>query len=374
MPVLPRLPLMVFALATLAPLGLILAALAAGGLWVWAAFAGMALLAAMLDQIAPLVASGQDGAKTGSEDFPAADALQVAIGLAHLALLPLAVWVIGGPSGLTLGDRALLVFACGAWMGQVVHPAAHELIHRPGRGLFRLGVAVYASLLMGHHASAHRLVHHRHVATPDDPSSAPLGMGFWTYAPRAWIGSYRAGRAAEDALRARAAGKRGLHPYALHHAGAALGLALAFALAGVPGLLVWLMLALHAQLQILLADYVQHYGLSRQKMADGRWEPVADHHAWNTPHWFSSAMMLNAPRHSDHHRHPARAYPGLRLAPEAPLLPWPLPVACVLALWPPSFRKAMKPHLRHLTETKSGTGIASPAVAGSVQPKDEHRP
>lgn len=176
MPVLPRLPLMVFALATLAPLGLILAALAAGGLWVWAAFAGMALLAAMLDQIAPLVASGQEGAETGSDSFPAADALLVAIGLAHLALLPLAVWVIGGPSGLTLGDRALLVFACGAWMGQVVHPAAHELIHRPGRGLFRLGVAVYASLLMGHHASAHRLVHHRHVATPDDPSSAPLGM------------------------------------------------------------------------------------------------------------------------------------------------------------------------------------------------------
>ena len=75
----------------------------------------------------------------------------------------------------------------------------------------------------------------------------------------------------------------------------------------------FLVLAVYAQLQILLADYVQHYGLRRQTGADGRPEPVGDGHSWNTPHWFSSALMVNAPRHSDHHLHPTRPYPGLRL-------------------------------------------------------------
>ncbi|MCU0815901.1 MAG: alkane 1-monooxygenase [Cypionkella sp.] len=358
MPLMRPLPLSLFALATLAPVGLAVVGFVWGGVWVWAAFLYMAFLAAVLDQIIPLVA--QDGTAEERE-FPAADVLLVAIAGAHFALLPLAVWAIAGPSGLSVGERGLLAFACGAWLGQVAHPAAHELIHRPSRGLFRAGVAIYASLLIGHHASAHRLVHHRAVATPEDPSSAPLGLGFWTYAPRAWIGSYRAGWAAEDALRVRG-GRGGLHPYSVHHLLSVAGLGLGFVIAGWSGVLVWIALALHAQLQILLADYVQHYGLSRRKTAEGKWEPVATRHSWNTPHWFSSALMLNAPRHSDHHAHPARPYPALRLEEDAPLLPWPLPVACVLALWPPTFRKAMKPHVRRWqrvdAEGSAGSGAS----------------
>ena len=71
------------------------------------------------------------------------------------------------------------------------------------------------------------------------------------------------------------------------------------------GAVVWAALGLHAQVQILLSDYVQHYGLRRAEV-QGRPVPVAAGHSWNAPHWFSSAFMLNAPRHSDHHAHPAR--------------------------------------------------------------------
>jgi alkane 1-monooxygenase len=129
--------------------------------------------------------------------------------------------------------------------------------------------------------------------------------------------------------------------------GAALALSCAYVLAGGWGVLVWAGLALHAQVQLMLSDYVQHYGLTRATRDDGRLEPVAARHSWNAPQWFSSAMMLNAPRHSDHHAHPARAYPALRLpaAQEAPHLPWPLPVACTLALFPPLWKRAIRPHL-----------------------------
>jgi alkane 1-monooxygenase len=226
------------------------------------------------------------------------------------------------------------------------------LSHRGARGLYALGVAVYASLLFGHHASAHRLVHHRHAASGQDPNSARVGEGFYRFFLRAWAGSFAKGLRAETELRARSAAGRGVHPYVVYVAGAVAALGLGYAIAGFWGVVVWAGLALHAQVQLMLSDYVQHYGLSRAIRADGRLEPVGARHSWNAPHWFSSGLMLNAPRHSDHHAHPARPYPALRLPgpQEAPHLPWPLPVACTLALIPPLWKRAIRPHLARWRE------------------------
>jgi alkane 1-monooxygenase len=315
---------------------------AQGGGWLWAGLIYMGLLTLLFDQLLPFAEDSRPG-----DAFPAADLILVSLALGALAILPVAVWgVAAKTSALTLAERAGLALAAGFWLGQVAHPVAHELIHRPRREFFRLGAAVYAALLFGHHASAHRLVHHRHVASPEDPNTARAGEGFYRFALRAWTGSFRAGHRAETELRARGQ-SQGLHPYVGYLATSAAALALGFVLAGLPGLLVWTGLALHAQLQILLSDYVQHYGLLRARRADGRLEPVGQRHSWNSAHWFSAAMMLNAPRHSDHHVHPARPFPALDLpAPEAaPRLPWPLPLACAIALVPGLWRRAIRPHL-----------------------------
>ncbi len=183
----------------------------------------------------------------------------------------MATWAVAGPSGLSGGQRVLMALGCGFWLGQVAHPAAHELIHRGHRGLFNMGRAFYAAVLFGQHASAHRLVHHRHVGTDDDPNSAPEGMGFYRFAARAWWGSFILGWAAEDWLRERRNGPQGPHPYSLYLAGGALALALAVAIAGLPGLLVWAALAFHVQVQILVSDYVQHYGCAARAWQTGGW-------------------------------------------------------------------------------------------------------
>ncbi|TAG20612.1 MAG: alkane 1-monooxygenase [Rhodobacterales bacterium] len=337
------LPLAAFALAALIPLPLIGLGVLWGDGWLWAAFLYMGVLTILLDQLIPMTAGTAEGA-----EFPAADLLLVCVALGALTGLPVTVWAIAGPSGLDTGDKVLLFFAAGFWFGQVAHPAAHELIHRPRRELFRLGAAVYVALLCGQHASAHRLVHHRHVASTMDPNTARAGEGFYRFALRAWRGSFVDGWQAETTRRAQAQGHvQGPHPYAAYIAGSLAALALAILIAGLPGLLVWIALALHAQSQILLSDYVQHYGLTRTRRADGKLEPVGPRHSWNTSHWFSSALMLNASRHSDHHANPARPFPALRLPPvdEAPRLPWPLPLACALALMPSLWRRAIKPHL-----------------------------
>ncbi|MES2335013.1 MAG: alkane 1-monooxygenase [Pseudomonadota bacterium] len=350
------LPLTAFVAASLLPLPLIGLGLAFGGPWLWAAFLYMAVLTLILDQIIPLTEGRSEA--TG---FPAADVLLVAIGLSALALLPLATWGIAGPSGLPPDQCILLFLATGFWLGQVGHPAAHELIHRPRREHFRLGAAVYTAFLFGQHASAHRLVHHRYVASPDDPNTAREGESFYRFAPRAWTGSFRQGLLAEQALRRRAS-HFGLNPYLVYIAGGLASLALAALVAGLPGLLVWTGLALHAQSQILLSDYVQHYGLIRARGADGRLEPVGTAHSWNTAHWFTSAMMLNAPRHSDHHVHPSRPFPALRLAEDAPRLPWPLPLACALALAPRLWRRAVGPHLDRWRKSRPRQSSADTAA------------
>ncbi len=337
------LPLAAFAAAALSPLALIAVAAAAGGLWLWAAFLYMAVLTVLLDQLIPLTAG-----QTDDTEFPAANTLLVAVGLGALIFLPLATWAIAGPSALSPGERILLFFATGFWLGQVGHPAAHELIHRSHRWQFRLGAAYYSAILFGQHASAHRLVHHRHVASRADPNTARAGESFYRFAPRAWIGSFRDGARAETALRA----GRGLHPYALYLGLSAAVLILATLIAGLPGLLAWTGLALHAQSQILLSDYVQHYGLTRAHRPDGKLEAVGPAHSWNTAHWFTSAMMLNAPRHSDHHVHPSRPFPALHLPDDAPRLPWPLPLACALALSPRTWRRAIAPHLARWRNTR----------------------
>ena len=329
--------MILFAFATLMPLPLIALAAGLGGVWIAVALVYMTLFAYLLDQ---LIAIAQPEADDIAQEFPAADVLSVVLGIGHAALLALVIWSIGqgvsGPFG-TLG----LIMAAGLYVGQVSNANAHELIHKGSRPLHRLGAWIYISLLYGHHTSAHVLIHHRLVATPDDPATARLGEGFWSYAPRAWFGAFRDGYVAEAARLDRVGRSRWHHPYVTYLAGGAGMLLAAGLLGGWRGLAGYIVLVAYAQVQLLLSDYVQHYGLQRATTRDGRPEPVGPRHSWNAPHWFSSALMLNAPRHADHHAHPARPYPALRMGRDGPTLPRSLPAMATLALIPPLWRRVM---------------------------------
>lgn len=76
-------------------------------------------------------------------------------------------------------------------------------------------------------------------------------------------------------------------------------------------------------------------------MGTGKPEPVESRHSWNAPHLMSSALMLNAPRHSDHHAHPGRPFPALLLKGDMPMLPQSLPVMACVALYPRLWRRVM---------------------------------
>ncbi len=330
-----------FTLATLTPVALIVAAALLGRPWTWAALAYMSVLAFALDEIIRVVTPAEDAGR----EFPAADMLSVALALSHFGLLAVSVWALAG-EWLDAGEKLALFFAAGWFFGQVSNSNAHELIHRGSRALHLLGKWVYITMLCAHHTSAHPLVHHIHVATDKDPNSARLGETYYRFLMRAWIGSFRAGLKAESARLARIGAPAWRNPYLVYVGGAVFFLALALTLGGGPALLWMLALCGFATSQLMLSDYVQHYGLRRSMRDNGKPEPVGDRHSWNAPHWFTSGLMLNAPRHSDHHAHPARPYPALRLDADMPTLPRSLPVMGALALFPSAWRRVMDPRVR----------------------------
>ncbi|MDE9451314.1 alkane 1-monooxygenase [Aliiroseovarius sp. Z3] len=331
-------PLKVFAITSLTPVALIALAAFFGGWFAAAALTYMTLFAYALDAIIARVAPALDEDETADD----ADLLSALLAICHFGLLGLVVYSLGGGMQHSLAATTCTFLAAGLFFGQVSNANAHELIHRSNRFLRALGRWVYISLLFGHHASAHPKVHHRWVATPDDPNTAEEGESFYDFAPRAWVGSFVAGYEMEkqDLARSR---RRGLNPYFFYVGGAFLMMAAALWIGGIGGFLVYILLCLHAQMQLLLSDYVQHYGLVRDKNANGDYAPVGAGHSWNAPHWFSSHMMLNAPRHSDHHAHPMRSYPALSLpnAELAPMLPYSLPLMATIALIPPLWDRVM---------------------------------
>lgn len=320
-----------FMVAPLLPAALLLAACVYGGLWTITGIASITIVVFLLDKLpVQTPVSAREG-----------HVLSAILGVVHFVLLGAALWAMNGP--LATADKVVIVVGCGLYFGQVSNSNAHELIHRANRWAFRLGAANYTSLLFGHHTSAHRLVHHVHAATPNDPASAQGGIGFWAYLPRTWIGSFRAGLRAE---RQRHGGARWPAPYVGYVLGALISLAIAYMFGRGPGVTGLLAIAFYAQLQLMLSDYVQHYGLERRMLPDGRRERTGPAHAWNAPQWYSSAMMLSAPRHSAHHSAPARAFPQLDLdADTMPMLPHSLPVMAVVALIPPLWRRIMDPRV-----------------------------
>lgn len=333
MPVIAR-----YAAATVPPMLLLILAATAWGGFAWLALIWLTLVAALADRLLepPKLAPADDETLAWSTVLP------VALACGH-GLVLLSTTSALASATLTFGQSIALFFATVSFFGQVSHPNAHELIHRSSSALRALGAAVYTSVAFGHHVSAHRLVHHRHVGTPADPNTPLPGEPFWAYLPRAWRGSFEAGIECEiERLEHKDHGPNHItNPYWIWIGGAIFTLALVILVAGFAGALFFVALSMFTGAQILLSDYVQHYGLQRLILPSNRYEPVGPHHSWNAPKGFSSYLMMNAPSHSEHHMHPARPYESLDPEANVPTLPFSMPIMGCIAMVPPVWFRMM---------------------------------
>jgi alkane 1-monooxygenase len=357
-----------FAAAAFTPLILLLLGAMFGDIWPLLGLLSITAMVFVLDRIVPPQSAFKDDTS---------ETLSLALGFWHFVLLAVGVYAIGAGDHLSSTNKAILIFGIALYFGQVSNANAHELIHSANTRARNLGIMVYSSLLFGHHVSAHTRVHHVFASTEKDPNSAPLGMSFYKYFARAWTGSFIQGYRRETALRRRldVPPPWYSHPYVSYGVGAAITLLGSWIIAGVMGVITMVAIAIYAQAQLLLSDYVQHYGLRRRTMANGKPEPLGANHAWNAPQGWSSAMMLNATRHSHHHMKPKDAFTALEVSEDMPMLPYSLPVMCSIALYPKKWHEIMDTEVVLRTRMQSKEPMPVPAkvaqaVAGlSSEPK-----
>ena len=326
--------IMPFAFAALAPVVFLGLGAVWGGVWVWLALAYISVIAFVLDEVIQSLTP----ATQPDQALVSANALSVLLAISHFSLLGFGTYAVTGASGLGLVERIAAFLGFGLFFGQISIANAHELIHRNQRGLFNLGKWVFISMLYGHVTTAHRLLHHPHVATPKDPNFPARGTSFYRYLPRSLWRNFIEGYQIEQ-VRAARSGR--MNPYVTYTGGALGVLVLGWATLGWAGVAVLVGFGAYAQFQHAMVDYLQHYGLARRALPDGSYAPLRPCHSWNSPHWFSALMTVNVTRHSDHHAHPGRVYTALRLTPDMPMLPYSLPAMGVIALIPPLWFKMM---------------------------------
>jgi len=200
----------------------------------------------------------------------------------------------------------------------------HELGHKVTDDKQTLsGKLVLACCGYGHFIVEHNKGHHKDVATPEDPASARLGESVYRFACRELPGTLM--RALKlEAGRLQRQNKRWWSPHneilqQWTFTLVAYGVMVYFW--GVVLLPFLLLAAFFGWWQLSLANYVEHYGLLRQKEASGRYQRCEPQHSWNSNFKLSNLMLVHLQRHSDHHAHPTRPYQVLRDYDDVPQLP-----------------------------------------------------
>jgi alkane 1-monooxygenase len=257
----------------------------------------------------------------------------------------LAAWLVGTHA---LPLWALLTFTLGVALTSAdAILIGHELGHKQRRADQIAARIALALIGYGHFTIEHNRGHHVHMATPEDCASSRMGESVYRFACRELPGALLRGWSLEKQRLANL-GHRTLSVRNEILQTGALTLAIAGALVAAfgPKLLVFVVLHhVYAWYGLTQANYVEHYGLLRQKLPNGRYEPPQPRHSWNTNHIYSNLISFHLQRHSDHHAHPTRPYQVLRDQPDLPRLPSGYPGCFGIAMIPSLWFKTMDPKL-----------------------------
>jgi alkane 1-monooxygenase len=224
---------------------------------------------------------------------------------------------------------------------------AHEFGHKLGRANRMASNLVCAIVGMGYFMPQHVRGHHIQVATPEDCASAKFGQDALSFIVRSFPAEVRGGFTLEaERLR-----KRGLPVLSPHNdvlVSYAISIGIAAVLVAVLGWqsLPWIVLHhLAAWFTLMLNDYIQHYGLMRELLPNGRREPAGPMHSWNTDTPMCNLLVFNVQRHSHHHEKPMLPYQNLRDMADTPRLPTGYFGMMIVAMIPPLWFRVMDPRV-----------------------------
>jgi alkane 1-monooxygenase len=260
----------------------------------------------------------------------------------QLAAMVIGFWLITHHGGLGVVDKIGIAVTLGSMNGVAIN-TAHELGHKKEHLERWFARIALAPTFYGHFFIEHNRGHHVRVATPDDPASSRLGESFWAFLPRTVTGSLRSAWRLER-TRLRRMDKSTFSPRndVLNAWAMSVvlwgGLMLAFGVGILPYLLIQ---AVFGFSLLEAVNYLEHYGLVRQQLPNGRWERVSPRHSWNNNNTVTNLFLYHLQRHSDHHANPTRRYQALRHFDESPQLPSGYATMIVLCYFPPLWRRVM---------------------------------
>ena len=237
---------------------------------------------------------------------------------------------------------------------------AHELIHKPGRLEPLAGGILLSTVGYGGFKIEHLRGHHVHVSTPEDASSARYGTSLYRFLPRALLNNSRNAWK----LEARRLAQRGLpawhwsNEFHLWAALSLLWLLLLSAWLGHWGGVFFVAQAVLAASSLEIINYVEHYGLERRRLADGRYERTTHLHSWNSDYRLTNWMLFQLQRHSDHHETARRRYQSLLHHEDSPQLPAGYAGLFVLALIPPLWFALINPRVEGFRARQAMAGNA----------------
>lgn len=323
-------------------------AMVVGGSWTWF----LPVFTFVVLPIAEQVWSGTKANATGAEEAALAsdrwyDVILWLVVPAQWSLLLAFLWRLqhGGFSAWEVGGA---VFTMGIACATYGINVAHELGHRRSRFEQDLSKALLMTSLYLHFFVEHNRGHHRRVATPEDPASARRGetlYGFWW---RSVTGSYRSAWHLENARLAQTgtpwwSWTNEMVRFTVAQAAMLLAIAVVFGPVALAG---FVAAGAGGFLLLETVNYVEHYGLARQRNDKGVYERVQPHHSWNSNRPGGRMFLFDLTRHSDHHANATRKYQVLRHFDDAPELPAGYPAMILLALCPPLFQAVMERALR----------------------------
>ncbi|WP_235916124.1 alkane 1-monooxygenase [Antrihabitans cavernicola] len=258
-----------------------------------------------------------------------------------LAGLIIAGYMWASPE-LSVLDKIGLATTVGLISGVGIN-AAHELGHRVEEHERWLAKVALAQSCYGHFFVEHNRGHHMNVATPNDPASARLGERVWEFVPRSVIGGFRSAWQLEKSRLER----KGSRAWSVHNnilQAWSMSVVLFGAMLAVFGPTIAPYLVLQAVVafsMLEVVNYVEHYGLLRQQLPNGRYVRCSPRDSWNSDRLVTNIFMFHLQRHSDHHANPGRRYQTLRTSDVAPQLPAGYATMILLAMIPPLWRRVM---------------------------------
>jgi alkane 1-monooxygenase len=250
--------------------------------------------------------------------------------------------------GLNTIDIAGRVISMGLLCATFGINVAHELGHRVNKMEQTFAKMLLLTSLYMHFFIEHNKGHHKHVATPHDPSTAKYNQSLYAFWPQTLIGTYlSAWKIANEEVE-----KKGKRRWSLQNEMLLFQLIqLTFVLIilyffSVKIAILFIVAALIGGLLLESVNYIEHYGLSRTQTTEQQFERVQPHHSWNSNHIIGRLMLFELSRHSDHHYLASRKYQILRSFDNAPQMPTGYPGMILLSLFPPLWFKIMHQQIK----------------------------